>query len=160
MKNDLSADVDYLAARLTPLFTEGKPVALQLLAHHHFSVHKNPLVVFTPGPSLGWPRGIIVVAVVNHGSAIIELDDKRTYNRNRKKNIPYKPKIADCVRAGIPAKLATALVTTLQLIAINSATPAVKTSKEKPHGNIPPHRSTSRSSRPGAPRRYTPFRPC
>ncbi len=152
MKNDLSADVDYLAARLTPLFKEGKPVALQLLTHHQFSAYKNPLVIFTPGLSLGWPREVIAVAVVNHGSAIIELETTRAYNRNRKKN---KPKIADCVRAGIPAKLATALVTTLQLIAIL----AVKPSKEKTHGNIPP-RSTSRRTRPGTPRKYTEYTDC
>jgi hypothetical protein len=156
MKNDLSADVDYLAARLTPLFTEGKPVALQLFAHHQFSAYKNPLVIFTPGLSLGWPRELIAVAVVNHGSAIIELETTRAYNRNRKKNIPYKPKIADCVRAGIPAKLATALVTTLQLIAIV----VVKPSKEKPYGNITPQCPSRRIRRPGTPRKCTPFRPC
>ncbi len=154
MKNDLSTDVDYLAARLTPLFTQGKPIALQLLALSKFSAYKNPLVIFTPGLSMGWPRERIVVAVVNHGSAVIELETTRAYRRNRKKNVEYKPKIADCVRAGIPAKLATALITTLQLIAIS-----VPSTKEKSYGTSTTPRTTRRS-RSGTPHKFTPFRDC
>lgn len=92
------------------------------------------------------------MSVVNQGSAIITLETKREYNRNRKKNIEYQPKIADCVRAGIPAKLATILVATMQQLSLL---------KEKKYARPTPHNpSSTRTSRASTPRRYTPYRSC
>ena len=151
MNNDLSMDIDYLAVRLTPLIKEGKSIALQLHSPHAAGKRKNPLLLLTPGTSFGWPSERIAIAVVNLGSVVIELESKREYNRNRKLGIVYQPRIADCVRAGIPAKLATILVTTLQKLYLQP--------KEKKHGNTS-KRTTSARRTSTRPHRYTPYREC
>ena len=150
--NDLSTDVDYLAARLQPLF-KGVPIVLQLRTARP-GHRKNPIVTITPGSLFGWPREQFVVAVLQNGSCVVRVDTKRETSKREKQGAPYRPRVADLVVAGIPAKLATVLMTSLQKLYLSS--------KEKPHGHSTTPSSTSSSTRstfrPGRPRRCTPFR--
>jgi hypothetical protein len=141
-----STDVDYLADRLTPLFTAGHPVAITmqtpvLTRGSTEGKMKDHLLTITPGSALGWARERFVVAVIGQGSTIVVLDNKRLFNRKMKLGIPYSPKVSGCVRAGIPAKLATVLICTLQKLYMASPAPKAtgtattkRTFKEIHHG--------------------------
>jgi hypothetical protein len=148
--NDLSTDVEHLAARLQPLF-KGTPVVLQAHIATVFGRSKNPIITFTPGSLYGWPKERILVSVISMGSCIIHLESKREMRKREKQGLPFKPRIADLVRAGIPAKLATALMQTLQHL--------YSLPQEKHHASTTSRTtSSSRRSSSTRPRRYTPFR--
>jgi hypothetical protein len=156
MKHDMSIDVDWLADRLKPLF-EGQPVALQHHTPTRVRPKRDPYITITPGSLLGWPREVFVVSVIGEGSCMLRLYSKREVSKARKAGRKLKPKIADLVRAGLSAKLAVVLVTTLQTL--------IGFTKEKRHGNsttqrpsAPARRSASTASTFDRPRRCTPFR--
>lgn len=93
----ISTDVDWLLSRLTPL-KQGIPVALRIERKNGVGKRKNPVVTLVPGQYLGGPKNSIIVSVLEIGSTIIFAGSKKTSN---------------LVTAGVPAKLATALMSAL-----------------------------------------------
>lgn len=99
---------DYLLHALTPL-RAGRAVALWMdtprRAHRkNARSHPRQVVVLSPGPMLGLPKGTVLVSVVGSGSCFARVDQPQYVNLN----------VADLVLAGIPAKLANVLMRTLQ----------------------------------------------
>lgn len=86
-----------MAGRLAPL-KQGIPVALQINTPHAKGKRKNPVIVITPGLYLGGSPNSFVVSVLENGSTVVFAGEKR---------------IGNLTHAGVPAKLATALMRTL-----------------------------------------------
>lgn len=118
----LSTDVDWLGAKLAPL-REGKPVALSLILAKkpskvkRVAEQRDKVITLVPGKLFGFSERTVVISVVDNGSCIIEIDCNST---------------ARMVLAGIPAKLAKALLVKLR-----------STLGESNHGNS----TTSRRNR-------------
>lgn len=103
-RTEISRDIDYFAAKLAPL-KEGRTVTLQIIHPRGIGKRKNPIVLLAPGILFDLPKDTVVVSVLNNGSCILRINP-----------FEKKPRISDLVRAGIPAKLANALVAKLQHI--------------------------------------------
>lgn len=101
---EISVDADYFAAKLAPL-KQGRTVTLQMLNPRGIGKRKNPYILIAPGTLFDLPMDTVVVSVINNGSCIVQINPREK-----------KPRISDLVRAGIPAKLANALVAKLQHI--------------------------------------------
>lgn len=95
--HDISTDVDWLLSRLTPL-KHGIPVALRIERKSGIGKRKNPTMMIVPGAYLGGPKNSLVVSVLENGSTIVSAGSK---------------KISNLVSAGVPARLATALMSAL-----------------------------------------------
>lgn len=164
---EVDHEIDYLSGRLQPLFTHNQPVALQLYTARGIGKRKDPIITLTPGSSFGWPREWIVVSVINNGSCILKLNTKQEAAKIRRQGGEASPRIADLVLAGIPAKLAYALVTHLQTLVWSLKSPSSQKSSSKNPLSINPQEShhgnsthTSTGTGPRRPRksRCTPFR--
>lgn len=120
-QKEISTDVDWLLGRLQ-LLKQGIPVALQINRERATGKRKNPVMVITPTQYFGGPPNSFVVSVLENGSTIVIAGTKRTGN---------------LVMAGVPAKLAAALMSALH-----------KLYEEENHASTstPPQRSTRPSS--------------
>lgn len=102
----LDANVDLLAQAIYPL-RFGKPVLLwmddpRMAGMKNFRGAKRKLIVISPGPITGLPAGLILISIVGSGSCVIRTDEF--------------DKIANLVLAGVPAKLANALVAAIRKV--------------------------------------------
>lgn len=99
-------ELDAFARALIPL-TEGKIVLMSMDAPRLQVVKRirkqtARLVVLTPGPAMGAKRNVVLVSIVGSGSALVRIE---------------KPaKVANLVLAGMPAKLANALMDTIHRV--------------------------------------------
>lgn len=122
----ISTDVDWIGGKLSPLW-DGKTVAFSMLLAKGTGKRKNPLIVITPGPSIGLPRRTVIVSVINNGSCIVEIDCNSTLQ---------------LVLAGIPAKLAKLLLEKLRST-YREATNGNRTTTHRPHYSTRARRWTS-----------------
>jgi hypothetical protein len=126
---ELSTEVDWLGSRLLPL-REGKVVILSLILAKKESrirrvvEQRDKIVTIMPGQLVGLPRRTVIVSIIDNGSCIVEIDCNA---------------IIGLVRAGVPAKLARALLEKLQYIL----------KEEETHGDSTTTRST-RKKRPSS----------
>ncbi len=95
-RSEISTEIDWLSSRLAPL-KNGTPVALQIDRPTGVGKRKNPVVTIVPGLYFGFENSMIV-SVLENGSTTVRIGTN---------------KIANLVNAGIPAKLAGALVKAL-----------------------------------------------
>jgi hypothetical protein len=92
-QNEISGEIDWLLSRLAPL-RNGNAVVIRLDNPMGVGKRKDPLITIVPGILFGFREKSVVVSVIGNGSCIIKTDEK---------------KIANLVKAGIPARLASAL---------------------------------------------------
>lgn len=105
-KSSLDADIDWLLQKLHPVRT-GKVVHLWMdlpskTGRKTTKSERRQLVVLSPGTTIGFPREVVLVSVIGKGSSLIRplLADG----------------IADLVLAGMPARLAKLLMSTLKRV--------------------------------------------
>lgn len=102
----LDADVDLLAQAVYPL-RFGNPVLLwmddpRMAGIKNFRGSKRKLMVISPGPITGLPVGLILISIIGSGSCLLRTDEF--------------DKVANLVLAGVPAKLANALIAAIRKV--------------------------------------------